>query len=64
MEITLELNKRYTYADYLTWLDDVRRELINGFIKMMSAPLSAHARVSRTIVRHKEKYPSICLMII
>jgi Uma2 family endonuclease len=54
MELTLDLNKRYTYADYLTWLDDVRRELINGFIKMMSAPLSAHARVSKNITWHLE----------
>jgi len=52
MELTLDLNKRYSYADYLTWLDDVRRELINGFIKMMSAPLSAHARVSSNISWH------------
>jgi len=22
MELLLELNKRYTYADYLIWLDD------------------------------------------
>jgi len=30
MELTLDMTKRYTYADYLTWLDDVRRELIDG----------------------------------
>jgi Uma2 family endonuclease len=45
---TLELDetKRYTYADYLTWLDDKRRELIDGFIHLMSAPMRRHARVS------------------
>ena len=45
---TLELDpsKRYTYADYLTWLDDKRRELINGFIHLMSAPMRRHARVA------------------
>ena len=45
---TLELDpsKRYTYADYLTWIDDKRRELIDGFIHLMSAPLSVHAQVS------------------
>ena len=32
MELQLDLTKRYTYADYLTWLDDKRRELIDGFI--------------------------------
>jgi Uma2 family endonuclease len=36
MELTLDLTKRYSYADYLTWWDDKRRELIEGFIKMMS----------------------------
>ena len=47
MELTLDLNKRYTYADYLMWLDDKRRELINGLIKMMSpAPHPRHAAVN------------------
>ena len=40
---------RYTYADYLTWLDDIRRELIDGFIHLMSAPVRRHARVSSVI---------------
>ena len=43
MELTLDLNKRYTYADYLTWIDDKARELIHGFIKIMSAPKVEHA---------------------
>ena len=52
MELVLDMNKRYTYADYLTWLDGKTRELINGIIKMMSpAPLMEHARVSRNINR-------------
>jgi len=55
MELSLDLNRRYTYADYLTWLDDKARELINGFIKMMSpAPISAHARVSSNITWYLE----------
>jgi len=49
MELSLDLNKRYTYADYLTWLDDKTRELIHGFIKMMSAPRLRHAKVSYRI---------------
>jgi len=44
--LKLDESKRYTYADYLTWLDDKRRELINGFIHLMSAPNEIHARVS------------------
>lgn len=47
MDVILNANKRYTYADYLTWLDDKRRELLDGFIRLMSpAPSSAHAQVS------------------
>jgi Uma2 family endonuclease len=47
MELSLDLNKRYTYADYLTWWDDKRRELVNGFIRMMSpAPKVQHQRIN------------------
>ena len=43
----LDLNKRYTYADYLTWMDDVRRELFDGFIKLMTpAPSRRHQELS------------------
>jgi len=53
MELSLDLNKRYTYADYLTWWDDKARELIHGFIKLMSpAPRVKHARVSKNIYRY------------
>ena len=44
--LNLDESKRYTYADYLTWLDDKRRELINGFIHLMSGPMRRHGRVS------------------
>ena len=44
--LNIDESKRYTYADYLTWLDDQRRELIDGFIHLMSAPNELHARVS------------------
>lgn len=49
--LDLDETKRYTYADYLTWFDDKRRELINGFIRMMSPAASTkHARVSSELV--------------
>lgn len=39
-------NEYYTYADYLTWMDDERWELINGEPYNMSpAPPTAHQRV-------------------
>ena len=46
MELQLDLNKKYTYEDYLTWLDDKRRELYNGFIRMMTpSPAMKHQSV-------------------
>jgi Uma2 family endonuclease len=49
--LNLDLNKRYTYADYLTWWDDKRRELIDGFVKMMSpAASSLHEEITINIV--------------
>ena len=50
MELSLDLNKRYTYADYLTWWDDKRRELVNGFIHMMSAPNMPHQRINGNLL--------------
>ena len=48
---TLNVNpsKRYTYADYVTWFDEVRRELIDGLIHLMSAPTVIHAQLSQII---------------
>ncbi|MDR1632300.1 MAG: Uma2 family endonuclease [Dysgonamonadaceae bacterium] len=55
MELILDMNRRYTYADYMTWWDDKRRELIDGFINMMSpAATISHARISGKI------YYSMC----
>lgn len=43
----LDLNKKYTYADYLTWAFKERVELIKGKIfKMAPAPSEEHQRVS------------------
>ncbi len=47
MELTLDPNRRYTYADYLTWLDDKRRELWHGIVQLMTpAPNTAHQKVT------------------
>jgi len=52
MELVLDLNKRYTFADYLTWIDDKRRELIDGFIKIMSpAPNRIHQTLAMNLLR-------------
>lgn len=43
MGVPAERKDRYTYADYLTWDDDVRRELIDGEIFVMGpVPRPAH----------------------
>ena len=59
--LDLDESKRYTYADYLTWLDDKRRELINGFIHLMSGPMRKHGHISmelgflvRTYIKKKK----------
>ena len=49
--LVLDLKKRYTYADYLAWIDDVRRELIDGFIKLFPAPVDIHAEISYRLTR-------------
>ena len=50
--LNLDLSKRYSYADYLTWMDDVRRELFDGFIKLMTpAPSSKHQELSVNLTR-------------
>ena len=49
--LNLDASKRYTYADYLTWMDNVRRELFDGFIKLMpTAPSRNHQRISTNLV--------------
>jgi Uma2 family endonuclease len=46
----LDLTKKYTYADYLTWQFDDMVELVKGFIyKMSPAPTSKHQRISKNI---------------
>lgn len=50
MDLTLDTTKRYTYADYLTWLDDTRRELLDGYVRILvSGESLTHAKTSRQI---------------
>jgi len=50
MELTLDLKKRYTYADYLTWAESFACELIDGFIHIMSPkPRISHQRIGGNI---------------
>jgi Uma2 family endonuclease len=46
MGFALKADQHYTYRDYLTWPDDVRCELIDGKVYMMTpAPLLSHQDV-------------------
>ena len=56
MELLLDLKKRYTYADYLTWADDKVRELIDGFIKMMSSAKPVHQEASVSLSSELRMY--------
>ncbi|MDF1547018.1 MAG: Uma2 family endonuclease [Bacteroidales bacterium] len=55
--LNLDLKKRYTFADYLTWWDDKRRELINGFVSLMTpAPSRIHQRIAVELLRQFSNY--------
>jgi len=55
--LNLDLNKRYTYADYLTWMDDKRRELFDGIVKLMTpAPSRSHQKISIKLSRFLDVY--------
>lgn len=45
----LDLNGKYSYADYLTWKFDETVELIKGKITLMSAPNRRHQGISREL---------------
>ena len=61
MELSLDTKKRYTYADYMTWQDNQRRELLNGLIHILpSGESTSHQRISGNllyrlynIIKHK-----------
>jgi Uma2 family endonuclease len=42
MQALKKQDEHYTYADYLTWGDEVRYELIDGEAYAMTAPLEIH----------------------
>jgi len=53
----LDVNKSYTYADYLKWTFDERLELIKGKIfKMSPAPGSVHQIISATVSNELYNY--------
>ena len=52
MSTAVKLNQKYTYADYLTWPDDERWEIIEGVpFAMGPAPAPDHQRILLSLVR-------------
>ena len=47
---TLDPNKRYTYADCLSWPEGFRCEIINGVARELPPVYEAHARVSGNLL--------------
>jgi Uma2 family endonuclease len=56
MELSLDLSKRYTYADFSTWFDGVRRELVSGFIWLMGYPRWEHQAASTSLIYKLESF--------
>ncbi len=56
-ELALNLNKKYTYKDYLNLPEDYRYEIINGVIYNMSpAPRRLHQKISGNIFAKIHNY--------
>ncbi|MCL2064501.1 MAG: Uma2 family endonuclease [Candidatus Cloacimonetes bacterium] len=45
-----KLKESYTYADYLTWDDEIRYELIDGVPYALAAPNTIHQRILRKLI--------------
>jgi Uma2 family endonuclease len=48
--------KHYTYADYKTWPDDERCELIGGRVYAMASPSGQHQRIQVILLRRIEEF--------
>ncbi|WP_234120461.1 Uma2 family endonuclease [Clostridium hydrogenum] len=55
MSLPIE-NKKYTYAEYLTWPEEEKWELINGEPYMQAAPSWQHQSISRELMLQFGEY--------
>jgi Uma2 family endonuclease len=46
----LKEEESYTYADYLEWDENVRAEIHDGAVYLMSSPTTAHQAISRNLM--------------
>ncbi|HHY26515.1 MAG TPA: Uma2 family endonuclease [Desulfitobacterium dehalogenans] len=51
-----ESNRKYTYADYLTWPDEERWEIIDGIPCMMTAPSWQHQAIGMQLATQFNNY--------
>ncbi|HVJ48890.1 Uma2 family endonuclease [Desulfitobacterium sp.] len=56
MPIPHQTDKKYTYADYLTWPENERWEIIDGTAYMQSAPTWQHQSISRELLLQFGEY--------
>jgi Uma2 family endonuclease len=49
-------NKKYTFADYLTWPENERWEIFDGVPHMQSAPTWQHQAISRELLTQFNNY--------
>ena len=54
--LAYKLEESYTYADYISWDDGERYELIDGVPYIMAAPTVAHQRISRELMAFIHDY--------
>ena len=50
INLSFELDKTYTYADYLSWDSKERYEIIDGIAYAMASPTAQHQRISRELM--------------
>ena len=51
MNLVIDFNKRYSVVDYLSWNDNIRRELIDGAVKLMAGVNDLHNRATLALAR-------------
>lgn len=51
-----EKEQSYTYADYLSWPEDVRAEIIDGTLYMQAAPSRIHQKILSELHRQIANY--------
>jgi Uma2 family endonuclease len=65
--LNLDLTKQYTLEDYLQWADNVRRELINGFIHFFAAPHSNHQLVElalyKNLIKIENEFNNLLILV-